>query len=239
MLSLRLGSRVFRPKWLPTLCVLPLLGLLLWLGAWQLHRADEKQSLYAAFDKGGGQAVPWLGARSQPRYSHVEVSGHFVADRQILLDNMSYADAVGYRVLTPFVSTDGQWLLVDRGWVPAGTHRAKLPDVSVPEENRTVLGRLDELPRPGIRLGVDEEAGWPRRMNYPTQQHIQRVLGQTVFAGILRLDASEPDGYVRDWHPGGLPPMRHLGYAVQWFALALTLAVLYIFSQCVRVEPPV
>jgi len=236
VLSIRFGSRVFRPKWLPTLCVLPLLGLLLWLGTWQVHRAAEKQALYSAFEKGSGAAVPLADVRTPQRYLHVQITGHFVADHQILLDNMPHADSVGYRVLTPFVSTAGQWVLVDRGWVPAGINRTRLPDVSVPEEIRTLLGRVDEFPRPGVRLGAAEEAGWPRRMNFPTQQSLQRALGRPVFERLVLLDANEPDGYVRDWHPGGLPPMRHLGYAIQWFALALTLAVLYVFTQCVRVE---
>jgi len=236
VLSIRLGSRVFRPKWLPTLCVLPLLALLIWLGAWQVHRADEKQALYTAFEHGGGEALPLLPAQSLQRYQHVLVSGHFVTDHQILLDNMPHAEWVGYRVLTPFVMTGGQWLLVDRGWVPADTNRARLPDVRVTEESRTVRGRLDEFQRPGLRLGTDEETGWPRRMNFPTQQSLQRALGQPVFERVLLLDANEPDGYVREWRPGGLPPMRHLAYAIQWFALALTLTVLYVLTQCVRVE---
>ncbi|WP_345775980.1 SURF1 family cytochrome oxidase biogenesis protein, partial [Pseudoxanthomonas taiwanensis] len=39
---------------------------------------------------------------------------------------------------------------------------------------------------------------------------------------VLRLDPELPLGYARDLEllPNTLPPQRHLGYAVQWFALA-------------------
>ena len=51
-------------------------------------------------------------------------------------------------------------------------------------------------------------------------------------------DSAEPDGFVRDWKPSGLTPERHLGYAFQWFALALTLAVLVLVSFLKSRESP-
>jgi surfeit locus 1 family protein len=51
---------------------------------------------------------------------------------------------------------------------------------------------------------------------------------------LVLLDPGEPDGYVRNWSAPGFPPMRHLGYAVQWFALALTLAVIYVVTNLRR-----
>ena len=42
---------------------------------------------------------------------------------------------------------------------------------------------------------------------------------------VLRLDPRLPLGYARDLDvlPNTLPPERHLGYAVQWFGLALAV----------------
>ena len=42
---------------------------------------------------------------------------------------------------------------------------------------------------------------------------------------MLKLDPTLPIGYARDLDilPNTLPPERHLGYAVQWFGLALTV----------------
>ena len=48
---------------------------------------------------------------------------------------------------------------------------------------------------------------------------------------LVLLDPAEPDGYVRSWAPPGFPPMRHIGYAVQWFALALTLLAIYVVTN--------
>src|SRR5260370_22993896 len=51
---------------------------------------------------------------------------------------------------------------------------------------------------------------------------------------LVLLDPAEPDGSVRSWAPPGFPPMRHIGYAVQWFALALTLLVIYVVTNLRR-----
>jgi surfeit locus 1 family protein len=50
-------------------------------------------------------------------------------------------------------------------------------------------------------------------------------------ADLVLLDADQPDGYVRIWAPPGFPPMRHTAYAVQWFALALALFVIYLVTN--------
>ena len=44
---------------------------------------------------------------------------------------------------------------------------------------------------------------------------------------MLKLDPAIPLGYARDLDvlPNTLPPERHLGYAVQWFGLALAVLV--------------
>jgi cytochrome oxidase assembly protein ShyY1 len=45
---------------------------------------------------------------------------------------------------------------------------------------------------------------------------------------VLKLDPALPLGYPRDLDilPNTLPPERHVGYAVQWFALALAMLVM-------------
>jgi cytochrome oxidase assembly protein ShyY1 len=44
---------------------------------------------------------------------------------------------------------------------------------------------------------------------------------------VLKLDPALPLGYARDLDilPNTMPPERHLGYAVQWFGLALTVLI--------------
>ena len=50
---------------------------------------------------------------------------------------------------------------------------------------------------------------------------------------VLRLDPALPLGHERDLDllPNTLPPSRHLGYAVQWFGLALAVLVVALTLQ--------
>lgn len=221
--------------------MLPVLALLAWLGTWQLHRAAEKRALFELFAHGtdATHPLPLPGAPVLPRYSHVRVSGRYVPGRQVLLDNMTHDGRAGFRVLTPLERDDGSTVLVDRGWVPLGRTRADLPDVAVGDAPRAVLGRVDLLPRPGIELATPPDGtGWPRVLGWPHLEQLARVLGRRPYPQIVLLDPSEPDGYVRAWQPSEFPPERHLAYAVQWFALALTLVAIWFVVHLRQKTPP-
>lgn len=213
------------------------LALFIWLGFWQLGRADQKQALIDQYAKGQQTLVDITprNAADLQRYQRASVSGRYDPAHQILLDNMpSHAGKPGYRVLTPFQTSAG-WLLVDRGWLPLGETRAQLPDIGVGTEPRTLIGTIDDLARAGIELAappVDPNAPWPRVLSFPKQTVLEQQLGHPLIAGRLLLDASQPDGYERAWEAHlGLNPERHVGYAVQWFAFAVAAVILFVITS--------
>jgi surfeit locus 1 family protein len=222
--------------------MLAALALFLFLARWQLRRADDKQALSDAFMTGAGATVIVRGSTAaQPRYQHIEVHGHYDADRQVLIDNMVSTDGrAGYYVLTPFALDGGGWLMVNRGWVPVGRSRKVKPDVAVGADQRVVHGRADHLPVPGIRMGTATplSAPYPALANFPTLADLSSLYGIADWSPatqVLLLDQREADGYLRAWAPPGLSPMRHLGYAVQWFGLALALIVIYVVTNLKRI----
>ena len=237
-MSIRIGSRRFAPRPLMTVLTIIVIAGLVSLGRWQLQRAEEKRALFEEFAAGTGttQVIDLATARL-PRYQHVAFGGHYDASRQLLIDNMSNSQGqAGYFVITPFALAGGGWLLVNRGWVPVGSSRAQRPAVDVGTGVREVRGRVDNLPRPGIRMGTPAALAppYPVVAGFPTAVEIGQLLHESSWAPaaeVVLLDAGEPDGYLRQWQAPGFPPMRHIGYAVQWFALALTLFVIYIVTN--------
>ncbi len=236
-MPIKIGNRTFAPRPFTTLLTIVLMGLLISLGRWQLHRADEKRALYASFAAGADATRPVdLDTPKLPRYSQVEASGHYDGTRQILIDNMVNAERAGYFVITPFALQGGGWVLVNRGWIPLGRSRADRPAVPVDSYPRRIRGRADNLPSAGIHMGVPATLAppFPVVANFPTQSELAQLLIEsqwTAAAASILLDSAEPDGYVRNWAPPGFPPMRHVGYAVQWFGLALALAVIYVVTN--------
>lgn len=95
----------FRPGLLPTLVVLGLLPVLLWLGTWQLQRADEKRALLASYEarRGAEPVSPGqLEGLRDPAYVRVRLHGRFDQRHTLLLDNRLRNGQAGVEVLQPF-----------------------------------------------------------------------------------------------------------------------------------------
>ena len=228
-----LAARAKAPWWAAAL-TLAFAGIGITAGFWQLDRAGEKRALLARFDAGGvtGASRHLVTDTEAParRYERLRLTGRYDPSHQVVLDNLSFQGRSGYQILTP-LTTPGGTVLVNRGWVPADGNRTVLPDIQVGGEAREVTGRIDWLPRPGIELTTaapPKDAPWPRRLLFPTSSQISAQLDVPLRNYQLLLNPDAADGYVRDWHPGGMGPDRHVAYAVQWFGLALTVIVTYL-----------
>ena len=221
----------FAPRPLPTLLTAVAVIVFAALGEWQLGRAGEKRALAAGLGA-AGPAIEWRRLPPDaPRYQRVTLRGNYDPDHQFLLDNRSHESVAGVEVLTPFLLDDGSAVLVNRGWLPFGATRRDLPDVAVDGAKRDVVGRIDELPRPGIWLRAPAAADWPRLVQYPTMAELSGELGRELAPRQVLLDPGVPDGYVRSWTVPGATADRHIGYAVQWFAFAaLAGAIWFVLS---------
>ncbi len=241
---MRVGSLEFRPGFWPTIITLVLLGVLLSLGFWQLDRAEQKRALMAAWGTKRGAAPlrldPSRADYAGMDYRLVEVRGHFDGARQFLLDNRTHNGRVGYQVLTPFVVEGGRALvLVNRGWVPLGVSRERLPDPPAPAGEQRILARI-RLPADKVFMlaGEAPRTGWPWRVQAVQLELFSRALEQPLMPVLLLLESDTGDGLVRDWKPLKFGPERNVGYAVQWFGLALTLLIIYfvVNTRKVRTE---
>jgi cytochrome oxidase assembly protein ShyY1 len=167
------------------------------------------------------------------------MTGRYDGARQFLLDNRTHAGSAGYEVLAPLALDDGRVLLVDRGWVPFTGSRARLPDVRLrADAPLTVTGRLDNLPVAGLALGrmpPAEGDPWPKVTSYPSMDQLSAAYGHTLESRIVLLDPDASFGYVRDWQPPGLPPIRHFSYAVQWWGFAATIIVIWLVLSAPKV----
>ena len=151
------------------------------LGAWQLRRAEASRATLAQFTSGAAE-TRWRRCRASSTTPRAFAASRSAAstspEPQFLLDNMLHDGAAGYHVLTALrVRGLRERVLVNRGWVPAGGDRRVLPDVGVDAGRATSSGRLERLPRPGMRLGDDEDARRRRPavvLQYPTAAELER-----------------------------------------------------------------
>ncbi len=221
----------FRP--LSTAITLAMLALLIWLGSWQLSRADEKRATLRAFDQTQQVAV-WRNVNEPPpRYTQVSISGRYDEARQVLLDGVRRRGQAGVEVLTPLRLDNGDIVMVNRGWTPWAGSRSAPPTPPAPSETVTVTGRVRNFAEPGMRLGDGNASiaqSWPRLAIYPGGDEISQWLGAVISPVLVLLDADASHGFEREWRPDEFPPSRHVGYAVQWYSLAVALVVLFLIA---------
>ena len=239
---LQIGRFRFAPPWWGWLSYLLVVVLLLNLGAWQMRRAVEKERLLDA-QTNTAQSVPTnlllrleAGESAEAMYDQsVLVLGRYMGGRSFLQDSQVQAGQVGYHLWTPLV-TEAGILLVNRGWLGSVQDRSTLPSFTTPLENQRLTGVWRPLPEPGIRVGKDDcdRSLWPRVVQYPRLAELECLLQAPLLNGILLLAPDAPGGYVRDWTSGIMPPAKHYGYALQWFALALALTVIFIWVNLHR-----
>lgn len=242
-MALRIGRFQFRATVLSAALVLLMCALLLSLGFWQLDRAQQKRVLQQAYDSRRDDAPMQIrdDAAAAPawRYRRAQATGEYLADRQFLLDNRVHQGRVGYHVLTPLrLQRSGVVLLVNRGWVPQGATRADLPALPAPQTEVRIEGLIDFPPDKVFALGEgeDRDPGWPKVLQRVRPDLQAQQLGARLLPLVLLLGPEQPHGFVRDWNPIVMGPERHVGYAVQWFALAAALMILYILAHVRRVE---
>jgi len=223
-------------------CLLTLLTVasFLSLSNWQLNRAEDKREIIAWFEQESEPVeVRRLDALDDlPPYAPVVLVGEFLDQRQLLLENMLREGTPGYHVWTPLrLVEDDHLLIVDRGWIAETDAPPDAPESS----QRRVVGQLNTLPEPGMRLSAPMPEGeWPRRIYFPTQEDLVDQLGEPVYDGRVMMDPEESPGYRRDFDPINMPPERHLGYAFQWAALATAVFILFLvvnFKRVNRNEP--
>ena len=223
-------------------CLLLLLSVFLGLGFWQLERAREKTGIRDSFLSRAEQSVVTVGTEpldvEAMAYRRATAAGRFVPEFGILLDNKVYQGQAGFHVLTPLRPHDGTMLLlVNRGWMPWGVDRQQIPEIDVPEGPVEVSGRLARPARHAISFEADtgDAAYQPVWQNLDLARY-SRMTGYPVHGLVLQ---AAPDGLVggmvRDWPEySDSWIQRHKGYAFQWFALAVTLLVIFIVVNIKR-----
>lgn len=231
MIDKLIQNETFRRLTPPVAAVLLILAFVS-LGMWQLDRAGEKRAVGELFESTAAH-VPLDDVSGGVPYEPFLAGGRYLADRQVLIENMVMRGRLGYYVITPFeYAVSEPLLLINRGWIERRSADTELPAIDLQQAQNTVKGKVGRLPRVGIRTGEAFAASgaWPQTAVFPTAEDFAAVLDRDVLPFIMLLDPGEANGYLRDWRPREMGPMRHMGYAVQWFGLATTVLVILVWN---------
>lgn len=245
-----------KPNWKITLFYLLLMPVLLRFGFWQIERAEEKRFLEQDYqqrmDAPPKSLVDALNLDDQA-YVRILISGHFDNERLFLLDNKIYQGQVGYEVITPFVLETPAFFLdagqrrkvdvvwVNRGWISLGGSRAQLPEIPPVDYLRTIIATIDIPPGEAFVLANEPFTGnWPEVVQKVDvelmNQRYQDESQLAVAPFMVRLEEGNAGVLQRIWQPINMSPAKHLGYALQWFSMALALTILYLYVTIKRIK---
>ena len=209
------------------------------LGLWQLSRLHEKQALHAA--QLAALAAPpleytdALPAAAPAAGRRVHLRGRWDRAAHVLLSGRTYLSAAGVELVTPLRLSNGDRVLVHRGWLAAADARSAHPE-HFPDSAAGVVGvalhfEPSAHPSPWVALASDSAgvALWSARalepdsargrLGAPLADWYVRVLPDPALPRRLGAEAA-PEAV--EWEVNG--ESMHFSYAIQWFAFALILS---------------
>jgi surfeit locus 1 family protein len=221
----------FRPGLWPALAALFFFVLTLFLGNWQIHRAEYKRNLQARYDRGEHAAPIQLGRALQDKESllfhRVEARGEFDQSGQILIDNRVVNGMAGYHVVAPLrINGSRLYVLVNRGWVAAGIDRNHLPMIPLLNGQVRIVGiAVDPVSRYFEFAGAEPRNGVWQNLNF---ERYQKVFAGPFQPILIQQTSDTPDGLYRQWPRPDAGVATHVSYALQWYGLAAAIAVLFL-----------
>jgi surfeit locus 1 family protein len=238
-MKLIIGNWRFSPGLLTSLIALVLVSLFVYLGFWQLDRAEQKRTLFIEFENRQSSGRIDFNQENNNQlkkedliWQQVEANGKFLEEYQVLLDNQVEDTHAGYYIYTPFKLDQSEHVvLVNRGWLLAEKNRSISPDIEVANDLVKIKGVIKEAPNTGLLL---KELP-PEKMNETTYrvqriniEELEDLTNVNLLPYIIRLEEESEHGYLRKWRLPGSGENVHLGYAFQWFAFATVLLIIYL-----------
>lgn len=236
------SNRFSRGFWLVLLAAMVTVSVTASLGFWQLRRAALKEQiqadiqaqesaerLYNADVKAVDTLVPWMHRRAQ-------LSGSWVPQATVYLDNRQMNGRQGFYVVTPFqLANDGRWVLVQRGWTPRDfLDRTRVPQVPTPTGVITLSGRIAASPGKVYALGEADVGLVRQNLDVPAfaREHTAQILNGSLVQ-LAPVPDTPSDGLLRNWPQIASDVHKHHGYAFQWFGLCALILILYVWFQII------
>jgi len=224
---------------LPSIFILALLALLLSLGNWQLNRAEVKRNIESRIIAAQTEQpikISTLAESLNREFFKITLEGYFDDKKNIIYDNQTENGVAGYYVLTPFMISKTDAFLVNRGFLRWGADRNQFSVNPVDSNYRVIKGILK---RPKERMTLADDLSEVKFPYLVQALNIEKLASKTdlnIGPLMVELDKDQPDGFIRNWQPFYGTVDKHIGYAIQWFAMAFVLLMISIFILLKRYQ---
>ncbi|RVW04907.1 SURF1 family cytochrome oxidase biogenesis protein [Rhodococcus spongiicola] len=219
---------LLRPGWLALAAVVAGFAFMCFtvLAPWQLGKNTQTSERNSLLEQSiDADAVPidslvsGTGPTPGDEWRKVTATGTYIPDSDLLVRLRSIEEKPAFEVLTPLRLTDGQTMLVNRGYVRPAEGSQPPPIPAPPDGQVTLEGRIRMSE--GTVPGKDPitESG-TRQVYYIDSDQIGQFIGTDLVSGYLQLDDGQPGGL------GTIPLPQldagpYLSYGLQWLAFGI------------------
>lgn len=223
-----------QPKWIAGfLACLLVMAAMVGLAQWQLNRLDSKRAVNSAITvartaevKPATAVLPKAAAdnpKAADEWRRVSATGTYQVDKTILVRGRTLNSVVGFEIVVPLITNDGEMILIDRGFVPAPARADQLPAVPpAPAGVVTVTGSV-RIPYQATESATNivkiQGADTVRAID---NERLAKQLSITLRGGFVSA-LTETGGTAAGLTRIPLPVLDegpHLSYAIQWFLFA-------------------
>lgn len=198
------------------------------LGNWQMNRRNAvvenitkiQQNYAGAIVDYDSVADNFAALDPSKEWTQVRMTGTYQTADERVVRNRPLNGAAGYEVLVPLTLTNGDTVIIDRGWLPIGNKTPGHPDsIPQPESGEvTVVARLKpaepKLDRgaPEGQLASIELDDYAQQLSYPIKTGAYAQLAtESPAAAINPVAFPSPS----------IDEGSHLSYALQWIAFGI------------------
>ena len=205
-------------------------SVFVFLGFWQIERGAEKDQIVSNFEEAQTKQ-PLPISNNSKKWDRVYVNGALDKTKTIFIDNTIYKGVLGYKVVAPLILDRDEIILVDFGWTKQPERRGDIKTVEISSnENISVTGVLEQ---PELGLVLSDElfsSSWPKISQSKSIDALQELFDEKIYPFILLSDFRKDSDltYIKPVVTN-MPPVKHYGYAGQWFAMFIALTIMYLY----------
>lgn len=211
--------------------------ILCFLGNWQIKRYGWKLELLAKIDRQYDVDASKidLDIEDLKGYTGIKrgtLTGIYSHNLSFQLQPRTHKGQAGYNVITPFIvkGGQGQAILVNRGWIPHERDRSEPFLMDMPMGEVNVEGMLRRPPRHNVFTPENDPA---REVWYRIDMNEISLAKKIDLLPDVMFYAEKEQSRLRDYPVLTSNLIKfsnnHLQYAFFWFAMALTLFIVYVF----------
>ena len=225
----------FKPVFWPTVFFVFSFVILVSLGTWQVKRLIWKNDLINFYLKQSTNNIINLHKENfvseEIEYRKVRLTGKFLNKMEVHITGKTYEGNAGFHVITPFLMQNGNYVLVNRGWVSENYKEAKSRSFSLINEETSVIGIIRYPQKKGYFVPENEPDNGFWFTIKPTEIKKHLKIDKETFIIKFYVDALRQEKKIN--LPIGIKEKinirnQHLSYAITWYSLAIVLMIIYL-----------